>query len=115
MSLCRKKYLSSMVLADYALILAFYMLLAFTGIFAFKEINDLYTLNFQVRYHQCCGSGMFIRIRIKEFMYFSPKKLLISSRKYDPGCSSRIPDPGVTGSRIRITGYHTILLKIDCK
>jgi hypothetical protein len=51
MSLCRKKYLSSMVLADYALILAFYMLLAFTGIFAFKEINDLYTLNFQVGYH----------------------------------------------------------------
>ena len=40
--------LSSMVLADYALILSFYLLLAFTGIFAFKEINDLYTLNFQV-------------------------------------------------------------------
>jgi hypothetical protein len=60
MSVYRKKYLSSMVLADYALILAFYMLLAFTGIFAFKEINDLYTLNFQVGYHQCCGSGMFI-------------------------------------------------------
>jgi hypothetical protein len=57
---------------------------------------------------QCCGSGMFIpdpnpnffhpgsRIRIKE--------LFLSSRKYDPGCSSRIrilifypspiPDPG---------------------
>ena len=30
------------------LILSFYLLLAFTGIFAFKEINDLYTLNFQV-------------------------------------------------------------------
>ena len=44
----RKKMLSSMVLADYALILSFYLLLAFTGIFAFKEINDLYTLNFQV-------------------------------------------------------------------
>jgi hypothetical protein len=44
----RKKFLSSMVLADYALILSFYMLLAFTGIFAFREINDLYTLNFQV-------------------------------------------------------------------
>jgi hypothetical protein len=68
MSLYRKKYLSSMVLADYALILAFYMLLAFTGIFAFKEINDLYTLNFQVGYHHCYGSG--IRIRIKEFQYF---------------------------------------------
>jgi len=28
-------------------ILCFYFLLAFTGIFAFEEINDLYTLNFQ--------------------------------------------------------------------
>jgi hypothetical protein len=67
---------------------------------------------------QCCGSGMFIpdpgsvffpswipdpnclhpgsRIRIKEFKYFNPKKnkkLFLSSRKYDPGCSSQIPDP----------------------
>ncbi len=32
------------------------------------------------------------RIRIKEFKYFNPKWLL-SSRKYDPGCSSWIPDP----------------------
>jgi hypothetical protein len=37
------------------------------------------------------------RIRIKEFKYFNPKKkqkMVLSSRKYDPGCSSRIPDPG---------------------
>ncbi len=36
------------------------------------------------------------RIRIKEFKYFNPKKAkkwFLSSRKYDPGCSSRIPDP----------------------
>jgi hypothetical protein len=36
------------------------------------------------------------RIRIKEFKYFNPKKnkkLFLSSRKYDPGCSSQIPDP----------------------
>jgi hypothetical protein len=36
------------------------------------------------------------RIRIKEFKYFNPKKpkkWFISSRKYDPGCSYRIPDP----------------------
>jgi hypothetical protein len=35
------------------------------------------------------------RIRIKEFKYFNPKKnkkWFLSSRKYDPGCSSRIPD-----------------------
>ena len=63
---------------------------------------------------QCCGSGMFTRIlapgskffqsgskffqsgsriRIKEFKYFNPKKWFLSSRKYDPGCSSWIPDP----------------------
>ncbi len=30
------------------------------------------------------------RIRIKEFKYFNPKKLFLSSRKYDPGYSSRI-------------------------
>ncbi len=62
------------------------------------------------------------RILIKEFKYFNPKKakkLFPSSKKYDPGCSSRIPDldadflssqipdPGVKkapnpGSRIRI-------------
>jgi hypothetical protein len=58
------------------------------------------------------------QIRIKEFKYFNPKKWFISYRKYDLGCSSRIPDPdpdflpipdpGVkkgqkgTGSRIRI-------------
>ncbi len=33
------------------------------------------------------------RIRIKEFKYFNPKKWFLSSRKYDSGCSSRIPDP----------------------
>jgi hypothetical protein len=34
-------------------------------------------------------------IRIKEFKYFNPKKWFLSSRKYDLGCSFRIP------SRIR--------------
>jgi hypothetical protein len=33
------------------------------------------------------GTGS--RIRNKEFKYFHPKKLLLSSQKYDPGCSSR--------------------------
>jgi hypothetical protein len=52
------------------------------------------------------GSEFFpSRIRIKEFKYFYPKKWFLSSRKYDPGCSSRIrilvlypsqiPDPGI--------------------
>ncbi len=44
------------------------------------------------------------RIRIKKFKYFNPKNWFLSSRKYDPGYSSRIwilffylsliPDPG---------------------
>ncbi len=36
------------------------------------------------------------RILIKEFKYFNPqksKKRFLSSKKYDPGCSSWIPDP----------------------
>ena len=43
----RKRHISKLLLSDYFLILMFYLLLAFTGIFAFEEINDLYTLNFQ--------------------------------------------------------------------
>ncbi len=40
------------------------------------------------------GSELFpSRICIKESKYFNPKKWFLSSRKYDPGCSSRIPDP----------------------
>jgi hypothetical protein len=37
------------------------------------------------------------RIRIKEVKYFNPKKWFLSSRKYDPGCSSLIPDPDPQG------------------
>jgi len=43
----RKKRLYSLIFGDYALILCFYFLLAFTGIFAFTDVEDLYTLNFQ--------------------------------------------------------------------
>jgi hypothetical protein len=70
-------------------------------------------------------SGSRIQIRIKEFQYFLPKQLFISSQKYDPGCSSRIriPDPDLdftpildpgsssqkgTGSRIRNTSLYSL-------
>jgi hypothetical protein len=36
------------------------------------------------------------RILVKEFKYFNPKKVkkwFLSSKKYDPRCSSLIPDP----------------------
>jgi hypothetical protein len=90
--------------------------------------------------NHCCGSRMFIpdltffhpgsririfpsRICIKEFKYFNPKKWFLSSRKYNPGYSSRIPDPDPyflpnpypgsrgqkgTGSRIRHTDSNHI-------
>ena len=43
----RKRHINAFVGADYIIVLSFYLLLAFTGIFAFAEVNDLYTLNFQ--------------------------------------------------------------------
>jgi hypothetical protein len=81
---------------------------------------------------QCGGSGMFIsdptffhpgsripdpnclhpgsRILIKEFKYFNPKKAkkwFLNSKKYYPGCSSRIPDPDADflPSRIRMLNF----------
>jgi hypothetical protein len=50
------------------------------------------------------------RICIKEFKYFNPKKWFLSSRKYDPGSSSRIPDIGIkkatdTGSLLYTVRY----------
>ncbi|GAB1600663.1 transmembrane protein 104-like [Argonauta hians] len=41
-----KKKIFSLLAADYILILIFYALLSFSAIFAFKSINDVYTLNF---------------------------------------------------------------------
>lgn len=42
-----KSKIYSLFLADYSLILIFYSLLSFTGIFTFKHVLDIYTLNFQ--------------------------------------------------------------------
>jgi hypothetical protein len=63
------------------------------------------------------------RIRIKEFKYFKPKKpkkWFLSSRKYDPGCSSwipdpdadflPIPDPGSRGQKATGSGSATLVL-----
>ncbi len=55
-----------------------------------------------------------------EFKYFNPKKWFLSSRKYDPGCSSRIPitdpdpdflpipDPGVKRAPYPGSGSATL-------
>ncbi len=48
------------------------------------------------------------RIRIKEFKYFNPKKLFLSSRKYDPCCSSRIQILIFYPSRIPESKRHRI-------
>ncbi len=48
------------------------------------------------------------RIRIKEFKYFNPKKLDLSSRKYDSGCSSRIRILSFYPFRIRGSKRHRI-------
>lgn len=44
--IANKRKLKSLISADYGLICAFYLSLALTGIFAFADIKDLYTLNF---------------------------------------------------------------------
>lgn len=41
-----KSLLNRFLACDYFLILIFYLLISFTGIFAIKDINDIYTLNF---------------------------------------------------------------------
>ncbi len=121
-----------------------------------RKSRDTVPLNNLMRRYQCCGSVMFIpdpgsdffpsRIRTvsipdhgsssKNLSILTPKKAkkwFLSFKKYDPGCSSRIPDPDAdflpsripdlgsrgqksTQSRIRIrnTGrYHKIKNKLS--
>jgi len=61
-----KNKLHTLMFADYVLILGFYSLLCFTGIFAFGEVKDLYTLNFL---HDDCSPGEAIT-NIKAIQYF---------------------------------------------
>ena len=42
-----KKNIYRLISIDYALVLLFYLLLSLTGIFTFKIVEDVYTLNFQ--------------------------------------------------------------------
>jgi hypothetical protein len=80
------------------------------------RIRDVYPRSrirlFSIPDPNCLHPGY--RIRIKEFKYFNPKKWFLSSRKNDPGCSSRIPGHKSNGSRIRIRDtafiYHYMFL-----
>ncbi|KAF8771314.1 Transmembrane protein 104 like protein [Argiope bruennichi] len=51
---CSNCFSQRLFVADYLLILLFYVLLSFTGIFAFEHPNSLYTLNFEP---QNCNSS----------------------------------------------------------
>ncbi len=59
-------------------------------------------------------SGSRVRFRIKHLSIFKPKKLSLSSRKYDPGCSSRNPEPdtGVKKAPDPGSGSATLLLNV---
>ncbi|XP_046584785.1 LOW QUALITY PROTEIN: transmembrane protein 104-like [Haliotis rubra] len=60
-----KSKLFKVLAADYVLILAFYALLSFTGIYTFKSIKDLYTLNFLP---DECGNNSVTSVQF--FQYF---------------------------------------------
>jgi hypothetical protein len=52
---------------------------------------------------------------IKEFKYFNPQKLkkwFPSSGKYDPGCSSRIPDPDADFLPIQIRNTDFLISEV---
>lgn len=54
-----KKNIFLLVLADFVLILAFYLLLTYTGVFLFPQdvLNDLYTLNFFTQFSRSSPVG----------------------------------------------------------
>ncbi|XP_071106708.1 transmembrane protein 104-like [Haliotis cracherodii] len=60
-----KSKLYKVLAADYILILSFYALLSFTGIYTFKSIQDLYTLNFLP---DECGNNSVTSVKF--FQYF---------------------------------------------
>ncbi len=67
----------------------------FLNFFSVLRIRDVYPGS-RIRLFSIPDPGSELspsRIRIKEFKYFNKKKLILSSRKFDPGCFSGIPDP----------------------
>ena len=61
-----KRGIYSLFFLDYAIITAFYVLLALTGIFAFDDIKALYTLNFEPDH----GSGEHVAFLLVFIQYF---------------------------------------------
>lgn len=62
-----KDHLFSVLFADYILILCFYSLLSFTGIFTFENLQDVYTLNFEP---QSCGDSDTVVSSVPFLQYF---------------------------------------------
>ena len=56
-----KSRLTAVLAGDYILILVFYAILSFTGIFTFSSIEDLYTLNFQPNE---CGRQVITHVKV---------------------------------------------------
>lgn len=61
-----KKGLYGLIVSDFSLILGFYALLSFTGIYAFHNLEDLYTLNFLP---DVCNPSQSVTT-VKFFQYF---------------------------------------------
>lgn len=62
-----KSRLTSVLAGDYTIILIFYALLSFTGVFTFAKVEDLYTLNFPPNDN---GQVRQVVTNIKAFEYF---------------------------------------------
>ncbi|KAK7111395.1 transmembrane protein 104-like isoform X2 [Littorina saxatilis] len=59
-----KSRLNSVLGGDYVLILVFYAILSFTGVFTFAKVEDLYTLNFQPNE---CGRQAITHVKFFEY------------------------------------------------
>ena len=68
-----KSKLTTLLAADYLLIAGFYILLSMTGIFTFRNVSDLYTLNFKPDYCHSPDSGNITNIEfLKYFIALFP-------------------------------------------
>ncbi|RWS30143.1 transmembrane protein 104-like protein, partial [Leptotrombidium deliense] len=63
----KKRNLFWLLVSDYGIILIFYCILSFTGVFTFSTVEDMYTLNFAK-----CSPGSDVVPKISFFEYFLP-------------------------------------------
>ena len=112
----RKKHITGLLSLDYSIILVFYLLLAFTGIFAFDEINDLYTLNFQPN----PGEPWYMKV-VHYFLSLFPVFTLSTNfpiiGKYFIRLKCLQPSTNILTKKIKLTllthNYHFQLLRLE--